>query len=340
MGVRFGTSTRAFLNTDVILRSYDVFIDEKVSELFQVAKKCGKNVEYIKSDVREIEIDETDILFIDTWHCYDQLKTELKLHHHKVKKYIIFHDTHTYGVKGEESEIGLLPAIIEFLIEFPEWKFILHKINNNGLTIIEKKNNNQKLLQKIKIKTDIEKLLTNYALNPENPETNFQLGIWYEREGHTAPALSYFLRCAEREKDIDIQYLALIKCYYCYDRQGTRDGTSKSLLLHAITILPKRPEAHFLLSRFYEKRNDWSECYACASLALEVCDFDCEPLLVDVEYPGKYGLLFEKAISGWWWGKTEESKSLFVSILNDYDNIKPLYIESIKKNLNLFENKK
>ena len=197
----------------------------------------------------------------------------------------------------------------------------------------------QFLLPTTQMKTKIEKLLTNYALDPENPENNFPLGLWYEKEGHTAPALSYFLRCAEREEDTDMQYLSLIKCYYCYDRQGTRDGTAKSLLLQAISILPKRPEAHFLLCKFYEKRNDWSECYARASLALEICDFDCEPLLVYVEYPGKYGLLFEKAISGWWWGKNEESKSLFISILNDYDDVEPLYIESIKKNLNLFGDK-
>jgi len=181
-------------------------------------------------------------------------------------------------------------------------------------------------------KTELEKLLTNYALDPENPETNFELGLWYEREGHTAPALSYFLRCAEREDDIDMQYLALIKCYYCYDLQGTRDGTSKSLLLQAISILPKRPEAHFLLSRFYEKRNDWSECYSRASEALEVCDFDCEPLMVDVEYPGKYGLLFEKAISGWWWGKGDESRKIFQDLKNNYD-LDEIHYKSVADNL-------
>ena len=181
-------------------------------------------------------------------------------------------------------------------------------------------------------KTKLEKLLTNYALDPENPETNFALGLWYEKEGHTAPALSYFLRCAERDEDVDIQYLALIKCYYCYDRQGTRDGTAKSLLLQAISILPKRPEAQFLLCKFYEKRSDWSECYGRASLALEICDFDCEPLLVDVEYPGKYGLLFEKAISGWWWGKGDESRKIFQDLKNNYD-LDEMHYKSVSDNL-------
>lgn len=149
MGVRTGVSTRAFLNSDVTLRSYDLYIDDEVNSLFNKAIEFGKDVSYTKADVLNIEIEETDLLFIDTWHCYDQLKQELKLHPHKVRKYIAFHDTHTFGVKGEnysittdngykEDPLGLLPAIIEFLIENPEWKFKVHKTNNNGLTVIQR----------------------------------------------------------------------------------------------------------------------------------------------------------------------------------------------------------
>lgn len=348
MGVRYGTSTRAFLNTDVILRSYDVFIDEEVSDLFKIAKTYGKNVEYIKSDVREIEIEETDLLFIDTWHCYDQLKTELKLHHHKVKKYIIFHDTHTYGVKGEESEIGLLPAIIEFLIEFPEWKFILHKINNNGLTVIEKNNNNQKLLQKIKIKTEIEKPLTNYALNPENPETNiekllvdysldtengkhnFNLGFWYESEGHTAPAVSYYLRSAERSQDENLSYEALIRASHCYAKQGTRDLSSKCFLQQALSLCPNRPEAYFLLSKFSAVRSCWTDCYNIADMGLIFSDFSIQPLYTDVEYPGKYGLLYLKAESGWWWGKSKETIHILKEIKDNF-NMNQEYLDKVNQ---------
>ena len=336
MGVRYGCSTRAFLNTDVTLRSYDIFIDEKVSELFQLAKTYGKDVKYIQSDVREIEIEETDLLFIDTWHCYDQLKTELKLHHNKVKKYIIFHDTHTFGVKGEESEVGLLPAIIEFLIEFPEWKFVMHKINNNGLTIIEK-NKTQNSLPEISIKNELEQLLTNYSLDTENPDHNFNLGVWYENQGHTAPALSYFLRCAERSEDKFLAYEALIHGSYCYDKQGTRDNSAKSMLQQALVLLPKRPEAYFLLSRFSEKRSSWQDCYIYADQGLNFCDLDQVPLRTNVEYPGKYGLLFEKAVSSWWWEKMEESKNLFYEILNNYDDILPEYMKTINDNLRLFK---
>jgi hypothetical protein len=140
MGVRTGVSTRAFLNTDVELLSFDIVLNQAVEKLFDSAKKQGKNVNYIKDNVLAIEIDDTDLLFIDTLHTYDQLKQELKLHGNKAQKYIAFHDTHTFGLHGEDQrdQKGLLPAIIEFMIENPHWKFKIHKTNNNGFTVLER----------------------------------------------------------------------------------------------------------------------------------------------------------------------------------------------------------
>jgi hypothetical protein len=192
----------------------------------------------------------------------------------------------------------------------------------------KKQNNNEK--------TELEQLLYNYALDPENAEHNFNLGLWYEKEGHSSPSASYFLRCAERAEDKDLAYEALIRCSYCYQREGDRDGTSRGMLFQAQAFRPDRPEAYFLLSRYAEKREWWQDCYLNAHLALLYCDFNQPPLRTNVEYPGKYGLLFEKALSGWWWGKTEESKSLFKQIL-EFDNVLPNYIELVKNNLKLFK---
>ena len=102
MGTRTGVSTRAFLASDVTLRAYDLFLDGYVSQLFELAQKEEKDAKYIEANVLETEIDETDLLFIDTWHCYDQLYAELTKHAPKVKKYIAFHDTQTYGTRSEE----------------------------------------------------------------------------------------------------------------------------------------------------------------------------------------------------------------------------------------------
>ena len=146
MGVRFGDSTRAFLKAGVVLRSYDIQLDDRVAALFRKADSAGYDVKYIKADVRQIEIEETDFLFIDTWHSYTQLKQELYLHGNKARKYIAFHDTWTYGVRDESWDKnrkpigteGLLPAIIRFMIENPHWKFKEFRTNNNGLTVLER----------------------------------------------------------------------------------------------------------------------------------------------------------------------------------------------------------
>jgi len=189
-------------------------------------------------------------------------------------------------------------------------------------------------IKKIHLKSELEQLLTNYSLDTENPMHNFNIAVWYENQGHTAPALSYFLRCAERSDDDNLAYEALIRASYCYDKQGTRDGSAKSLLEQALCVLPKRPEAYFLLSRFAERRQWWQDCYIHANNALMYADFESNPpLLTDVEYPGRYGLLFEKAISGWWWGKNEESKSILLDLYDNYD-LSAQYQQSVYENLN------
>lgn len=150
MGVRGGQSTRAFLNTDASLKAYDIELHQVVMNLFNQAKVVGKNVAYIEANVLNIEIDECDLLFIDTWHTGVQLKKELALHGNKAKKYLAFHDTHTYGCRDEKQNWqdfpdkrpiageGLIGPIINFVIENPHWKFKEFRTNNNGLTILER----------------------------------------------------------------------------------------------------------------------------------------------------------------------------------------------------------
>ncbi len=185
-------------------------------------------------------------------------------------------------------------------------------------------------------KNQIEQLLSDYSLDTENPQLNFDVALWYENAGHNAPALSYFLRCAERSKDKLLAYEALIHASNCYDRQGTRDGTAKGILQQAMCLYPERPEARFLLSRFSEKRQWWQDCHIYASEALDNCDFECEPLKTDVEYPGKYGLLFEKALSSWWWGKCSNFAEIMIDLRDNYD-LNPHYRNLVEENLKNFK---
>lgn len=167
--------------------------------------------------------------------------------------------------------------------------------------------------------------LIEYSLDTENGEKNFNLALWYQNQGHTAPAITYYLRASERSEDKNLAYASLLRGYHCYNQQGSRDHSAKIFLQNAIAFLPKRPEAYFLLSQFYERQKNWQESYIYASIGLENCDFNLGSLPIDVDYPGKYGLIFQKAVCGYWWGKGQEARMLFQDLINNYQMEKKYY---------------
>lgn len=140
LGVRYGESTRAFIHAGVKLRSYDVAMFETVEELFAQARRGGQDAKYIYGDSLKIEIEPTDMLFIDTNHTYEQLTEELERHAPMTRKYIAMHDTYNMGLGAYNTEPrGLLTAIIDFMIRHPRtWAFHSHYTNNNGLTILQR----------------------------------------------------------------------------------------------------------------------------------------------------------------------------------------------------------
>jgi len=155
MGVRWIVSTWGWLAcAPKKLVCYDLHDPSKwggdIQSVYDTAAAYNLNFEFKIADVLRLEIEETDLLFIDTWHTYDQLKAELKLHAGKVKKYICFHDTTSYGYidenpghenswEGKTSGKGIWPAIEEFLEEKKEeWKLVHRYMHNNGFTIIKR----------------------------------------------------------------------------------------------------------------------------------------------------------------------------------------------------------
>jgi hypothetical protein len=127
---------------DLLLNLDKRIVDENISKVKQICDELNISFEFHIADVLDITIENTDLLFIDTYHEYNQLKNELKLHSKKVNKYLIFHDTTTFGINGETfkepNTVGILPAINEFLSESLEWTLIEKFENNNGLIILEK----------------------------------------------------------------------------------------------------------------------------------------------------------------------------------------------------------
>jgi len=156
LGMRGIVSTWAFLAAKPKkLISLDLIhpssIGANMEEVIQSSSENDIEFEFVQKSSLEYEMTTVDLLFIDTWHDYLQLKMELFRHHPKVKKYIILHDTTTYGFKDEgfyhdyekprpETNLpkGLNPAIDEFLFANKQWTLWEKKNNNNGLTILKK----------------------------------------------------------------------------------------------------------------------------------------------------------------------------------------------------------
>jgi len=143
-GISLGMSGRAFLmglqRPGCQLVSYDLAIDPEAKRLVSVPSICTYT--QIESNVLDIEIAETDLLFLDTRHTYLQLTSELRLHHSKVRKFIVLHDTTSFGHKNEvddgSQKEGLIPAIQEFLALRPEWTVWRAYWNCNGLMILKR----------------------------------------------------------------------------------------------------------------------------------------------------------------------------------------------------------
>jgi hypothetical protein len=135
MGVRGIVSTYALLAAKPKkMISYDV-VPVDTNHIHSLAPHT--EYKFIIGDTRQAIIEPTELLFIDTLHNYIQLKQELDLHSPKTSRFIILHDTVTFGERGETSANGLNKAIAE-LLDAGEWVTDLHLKNNNGLTILRR----------------------------------------------------------------------------------------------------------------------------------------------------------------------------------------------------------
>jgi len=174
--------------------------------------------------------------------------------------------------------------------------------------------------------------LLNYISGPKNAEYNFSLGLWYENLGHTSSAASFYIRTAENSPDDLLSYEALLRLANCFTRQGGRTYMIKGVLLRAISLMPERPEAYFLLSRLYEVNKDWQESYSFAVMGQRLNE-NHPKLRTNVDYPGRYALVFEQAVSSWWIGLFDESLHLLRQLKKD-PTMLPIHIASVRDNLN------
>src|SRR3989338_4373417 len=75
-----------------------------------LSKVCNDNnidFRFIKGDSTRVNLPVSDMIFIDTFHVYGQLKRELSLHCDKARKYIVMHDTAIDAIDGECIRMGM-----------------------------------------------------------------------------------------------------------------------------------------------------------------------------------------------------------------------------------------
>ena len=154
-GTRHGESTSALLaaNPDKLI-SYDLYKDDKIIDYYNT----HSNFTFNQNDTLKIQIEPTELLFIDTLHTHFQLLSELSAHSKNVSKFIILHDTTTYGTDDEpfysaadivimsdavqrSEKAGLNSAIADFLqtADGTNWEVKEIYTNNNGLTVLKRK---------------------------------------------------------------------------------------------------------------------------------------------------------------------------------------------------------
>lgn len=141
MGMRTGVSTYALLSAKPRkLVSYDIDDCPESINVYRQAEKDGVIFTFIQASVLEVEIEPTEMLFIDTFHTGTQCANELRMHADKVSKYIAFHDVEIFWQNGEDGnkEGGLKYAIEPFMEAHKEWKEIYRTDVNNGLLILER----------------------------------------------------------------------------------------------------------------------------------------------------------------------------------------------------------
>lgn len=141
-GVRTAVSTTALLVAQPdVLTCYDLELNTQfISDLMRMKGRTQFNV--WKGDTRTIDIEPTDLLFIDTCHQYRQLKTELDRHSGKVTRFIILHDTTIYRNVDEGDSPpgpkGLWPAVEEFVLREPWWEVCEQIVSGSGLTVMKR----------------------------------------------------------------------------------------------------------------------------------------------------------------------------------------------------------
>jgi tetratricopeptide (TPR) repeat protein len=161
----------------------------------------------------------------------------------------------------------------------------------------------------------LNRYLTEYIENPRSAVANFNVGLEYMHLGQRAAAITYFNRASELAEDKDLVYTCLLLNYDNLNTQLGRSDLTKGQLLHAIRVLPHRAEAYYLLSLHHQAEQEWQESYTAAAIAEAN---DTGKVYADVGYPGSYGPILQRAVTGYYLGYERECRELCRELILSY----------------------
>lgn len=140
------------------LTGSDIVRSPNIDELQLLTTNAGIKYDFVEGSDLVTDLPHADMIFIDTWHVYGQLKRELARFASMAGKFIVMHDTTVDAEQGETIRMGmnlevqmkesgypreeilrgLWPAVEEFLETHPEWTLRHRYTHNNGLTVLER----------------------------------------------------------------------------------------------------------------------------------------------------------------------------------------------------------
>ena len=150
---RAGSSAALLMGADYVI-SYDIVPTHEARKL---QASCPRRWEYRIGDSRIAPLHPCDLLFIDSLHTYEQMRAELTRHADSVDRYLVCHDTVTFGSIGADGEtgrhrwapssvgeavpveaLGIRPAIDELMIRDRSWHIAAHYPESHGLLVLER----------------------------------------------------------------------------------------------------------------------------------------------------------------------------------------------------------
>jgi hypothetical protein len=153
-GVKRAASSSALLLGASCLISYDLVPTPEAQRLHGLLRYRW---DYHIGDSRYAPAVDCELLFIDSLHTYEQCRDELTRHADLVSRYLVFHDTITFGSIGAAGEsgqhrwiytpgqavpkeaLGIRPAIDELMMRDRSWHIRAHYTDSHGLLVLERR---------------------------------------------------------------------------------------------------------------------------------------------------------------------------------------------------------